>query len=98
MMDMEQLRQTLGQRIVSAAELATAAHLDHVMSGFGADPDVRRFRQRLMAGGAGLAAVSSDAAACFTEEALPPAAMRAARSSVGEASQPSSSRWEEGRT
>ncbi len=99
MINLEQLRQTLGQRIVSAAELATAAHLDQALSGVDADPDVRRFRRRMMVGGAGRAMASRDAAACFTDEAPPSAAMSAARPSVSEASQPSSFHvrsWEEG--
>jgi hypothetical protein len=90
MIDMEQAMQGLGSRIVQATRLAVAAHLDQALSGFCADPDVRRFRQRMMTGGAGLPAAPRSAAGFFTEEALPSAATRAARPSPAEASQPSS--------
>jgi len=90
MIDMEQVRQTLGQRIIAATQLAVTAHVDQALSGFASDPDVRRFRQRMMTGGAGSAAAPLGAEGFFTEEALPPAATRAARPSPAEASQPSS--------
>jgi hypothetical protein len=90
MIDMEQAMQGLGSRIVDAARLAVAAHVDQALSGLSADPDVRRFRQRMMTGGAGLATAPLGAAGFFTEEALPSAATSAARPSPAEASQPSS--------